>query len=42
MEVGGGGGYGDPQRRSRALVSRDIARGYISKEAARSDYGFDG
>ncbi|MDF2116330.1 hydantoinase B/oxoprolinase family protein [Roseiarcaceae bacterium H3SJ34-1] len=42
MEVGGGGGYGPPERRSRDLVSRDIARGYISKEAARSDYGFDG
>ncbi len=35
----GGGGYGDPAARDHALVRRDLARGYISAEAAMRDYG---
>lgn len=35
----GGGGFGDPRRRPRALVERDIAYGYVSTEAARDVYG---
>src|SRR5262249_11608330 len=35
----GGGGYGDPRRRDAALVVRDIARGYVTAEQARADYG---
>ncbi len=35
----GGGGYGDPVARDHALVRRDLARGYISAEAAMRDYG---
>jgi N-methylhydantoinase B len=39
MAFPGGGGYGDPADRERALVRRDLARGYISAEAAARDYG---
>ena len=35
----GGAGYGAPGERPRELVRRDLARGYISKETARRDYG---
>jgi N-methylhydantoinase B len=35
----GGGGYGDPLRRDRDLVRRDLARGYISEEMAENTYG---
>jgi N-methylhydantoinase B len=35
----GGGGYGDPARRDRTAVRRDLAYGYISAEAARRVYG---
>jgi N-methylhydantoinase B len=37
--TGGGGGYGNPSERSIARIEQDIAHGYISKEAARADYG---
>ncbi len=37
----GGGGYGDPETRNRALVRRDLERGYISETTAREVYGFD-
>ncbi|OED40710.1 5-oxoprolinase [Chromatiales bacterium (ex Bugula neritina AB1)] len=36
----GGAGYGDASERDPALVRRDLARGYISREVARRDYGF--
>ena len=35
----GGAGYGDPKDRDKALVKRDLARGYISAETARQVYG---
>jgi 5-oxoprolinase (ATP-hydrolysing)/N-methylhydantoinase B len=35
----GGGGYGDPMRRDRARVLRDVAEGFVSAEAARDVYG---
>ena len=35
----GGGGYGHPWQRDPALVARDVARGYLSAEDARKDYG---
>lgn len=41
LDLPGGAGYGDPQARDPALIRRDLARGYISPEAARRDYGFD-
>ena len=35
----GGGGYGQAGKRDRDLVTRDLARGYISPQAAMRDYG---
>jgi N-methylhydantoinase B len=34
-----GGGYGDPLRRDPALVCEDVADGFVSVEAAKTDYG---
>ena len=42
LAMPGGGGYGDPQRRDRALVARDVAEGFVSAERARTDYGYQG
>ncbi|MEL7213860.1 MAG: hydantoinase B/oxoprolinase family protein [Pseudomonadota bacterium] len=39
MAFPGGAGYGDPSERPKELVKRDLARGYISEETARVDYG---
>lgn len=39
MAFPGGAGYGDPSGRPKELVKRDLARGYISEETARTDYG---
>lgn len=39
LEFPGGAGYGNPAERDRDLVKRDLARGYISEETARSIYG---
>ncbi len=41
MEVGGGGGYGPPQRRAREMVCRDLEAGYISPAAAANHYGLE-
>lgn len=41
LELPGGAGYGNPRDRDPALIRRDIERGYISREAARRDYGFE-
>ena len=38
--AGGGGGYGDPARRDRATLQREIRNGVISAEAARADYAY--
>jgi N-methylhydantoinase B len=35
----GGAGYGDPRERDTEHVRRDLARGYISTEVAKRDYG---
>jgi len=35
----GGAGFGSAKDRDPALVKRDLARGYISAEAAMRDYG---
>lgn len=35
----GAGGYGDPFTRDPALVKRDVLAGFVSLEAARSQYG---
>jgi N-methylhydantoinase B len=41
IESAGGGGYGDPRERDRERVRDDVGNGYISPEAARTDYGLD-
>jgi len=33
-----GGGYGDPKKRAPEAVLTDVLDGYVSTEAARSDY----
>jgi N-methylhydantoinase B len=35
----GGGGYGDPLTRDRALVRKDVAEGWVSPARARDVYG---
>lgn len=35
----GGAGHGDPIRRDRAALGRDIAEGFVSPAAARTEYG---
>ncbi|MEZ5849399.1 MAG: hydantoinase B/oxoprolinase family protein [Hyphomicrobiaceae bacterium] len=42
LYTSGGGGYGPPAERSPALVAHDIAQGYVTKAAARRDYGWSG
>jgi N-methylhydantoinase B len=39
LETPGGGGWGDPRRRDRGAVVRDVRLGYLSPEAAKRDYG---
>ena len=38
--AGGGGGYGDPLKRDRAVLKDAIRNGIISAEAARANYGY--
>jgi len=42
LELPGGGGFGNPRRRDRALLEADIAAGLVTPEAARRDYGYEG
>jgi N-methylhydantoinase B/oxoprolinase/acetone carboxylase alpha subunit len=37
----GGGGYGDPRKRDRDRVARDLREGFVTIEAAREDYGYE-
>jgi len=39
LEFPGGAGYGNVSEREQASVCRDLARGYISVESAKADYG---
>src|SRR5215211_2552665 len=39
VEFAGGGGWGDPSERDVHRVREDVARGYVSVDAAREDYG---
>jgi N-methylhydantoinase B len=39
QQAGGGGGYGDPKKRDRALVREEVRNGVISETAAREKYG---
>jgi N-methylhydantoinase B len=38
-ESAGGGGYGDPSQREPSLIQRDVAYGYVSRDAAEMAYG---
>ena len=38
LEFPGGGGFGNPSKRSKKLIEQDLELGYISKEAAIIDY----
>ena len=40
LSLPGGGGYGDPSTRDRALVEQDIAREYISEQQAIDAYHY--
>ena len=40
--TGGGGGYGDPAERQQEAIARDVRDGVVSREHARSTYGWDG
>lgn len=37
----GGGGYGNPKQRERVRVVEDVLEGFVSRETAARDYGFD-
>lgn len=39
VEQSGGGGWGDPRRRSAGAVLADVQDGYVSAESAATDYG---
>jgi N-methylhydantoinase B len=39
VRTGGGGGWGDPLDRDPERVRWDVIEGYVSREAARADYG---
>ena len=41
VRLAGGGGYGDPRQRDRALVRADLAAGRISRNAAVACYGLE-
>ena len=42
VEMPGGGGFGDPKKRDRAAVKRDVKLGLVSEEQAKAVYGVDG
>jgi N-methylhydantoinase B len=39
IRSGGGGGFGNPHERPAERVAFDVVEGYVSAEAAASDYG---
>ncbi len=41
QQAGGGGGYGDPKRRDRDVLRKEVRDEIISPQAARDLYGFD-
>jgi len=42
FSTAGGGGWGIPRTRDRQSIADDVRAGYVSPEAARREYGFDG
>lgn len=41
IETSGGGGWGDPRKRDRESLERDVKDGLVSPERARSEYGLE-
>lgn len=41
MDAAGGGGYGDPKKREREAIIRDVRDGKVSRESALRDYGVE-
>ncbi|MEO1721109.1 MAG: hydantoinase B/oxoprolinase family protein [Pseudomonadota bacterium] len=41
LSLPGGGGYGDPTKRDRAAIARDIAGGFVTPDDARKFYGYE-
>ena len=41
VELPGGGGLGDPRRRSPDLIRADLEAGYVTPEGAKRDYGHE-
>ncbi len=41
INTAGGGGYGDPKKRSKDAVRRDIEDGKISRVRAKEIYGWE-
>jgi len=41
MDAAGGGGYGDPKKREREAIIRDVRDGKVSRESALKDYGVE-
>jgi N-methylhydantoinase B len=41
LKCAGGGGYGDPLKRSTEQLQSDLDNEYVTPEAARSRYGAD-
>jgi N-methylhydantoinase B len=39
LKSAGGGGWGDPARRDRALIAQDLRLGYVTPARAAADYG---
>ena len=39
VQTPGGGGFGDPKKRSSRSISRDVSRGYYTEEQARQLFG---
>src|SRR5262249_4846027 len=39
FRLSGAGGYGPPDKRDPAAIAQDIADGYVTRDAARRDYG---
>ena len=42
LQIPGGGGFGKPAARDPKAIRDDLADGYVTPEAARRDYGFEG
>jgi N-methylhydantoinase B len=41
LQSAAGGGFGDPHRRERAAVERDLGEGYVTAQGAAKGYGAD-